>query len=137
MGANSNKSIAYIIELDRQIEIIKEVSVDGGATWHDAMRMDPASGEVLWTVTTKTRGGMVPSPVARKDLVFAFGGGGDGFAIRFDPAVETFTSYPSPTRVTFLRDLVFSEDGAVCSSQSNLPAYAIEGGLPGFICIHP
>lgn len=56
---------------------------------------------------------------------------------RFDPATETFTSYPSPTRVTFLRDLVFAEDGAVCSSQSNLPAYAIEGGLPGFICIHP
>ncbi len=56
---------------------------------------------------------------------------------RFDPKTEMFVSYPSPTRVTFLRDLVFTEDGKVCSSQSNLPAYAIEGGLPSFICIDP
>lgn len=56
---------------------------------------------------------------------------------RFDPASESFVSYPSPTRVTFLRDLVFTSDGAICSSQSNLPAYAIEGGAPSFICINP
>jgi len=56
---------------------------------------------------------------------------------RFDPGSESFVSYPSPTRVTFLRDLVFTPDGAICSSQSNLPAYAIEGGVPGFICITP
>lgn len=54
---------------------------------------------------------------------------------RFDPGTGNFTSYPSPTRVTFLRDLVFAENGAVCSSQSNLPAYAIETGAPSFICI--
>lgn len=56
---------------------------------------------------------------------------------RFDPKAESFTSYPSPTRVTFLRDLVFTQDGKVCSSQSNLPAYAIETGRPAFICIDP
>lgn len=56
---------------------------------------------------------------------------------RFDPQSEHFVSYPSPTRVTFLRDLVFTNDGKVCSSQSNLPAYAIEGGVPSFICIDP
>lgn len=56
---------------------------------------------------------------------------------RFDPDSETFTSYPSPTRVTFLRDLVFNADGEVCSSQSNLPAYAIEGGRPSFLCLDP
>lgn len=42
---------------------------------------------------------------------------------RFDKVAETFVSYPSPARVTILRDLVFTEDGSVCSSQSNLPAY--------------
>lgn len=56
---------------------------------------------------------------------------------RFIPATRSFVSYPSPTRVTFLRDLVFTEDGKVCSSQSNLPAYAIEDGAPSFICLDP
>lgn len=56
---------------------------------------------------------------------------------RFDPKTESFISYPSPTRVTFLRDLSFTKDGKVCSSQSNLPAYGIEDGRPSFICIDP
>ena len=55
----------------------------------------------------------------------------------FDPLTEKFTSYPLPTRVSFLRDMVFTKDGKVCSSNSNLPAYAIEGGLGGFICLDP
>jgi streptogramin lyase len=55
----------------------------------------------------------------------------------FDPGSESFTSYPLPTRVSFLRDMVFTKDGKVCSSNSNLPAYAIEGGLGGFICLDP
>jgi streptogramin lyase len=57
--------------------------------------------------------------------------------LRFIPKEERFVSYPSPTRVTWLRDLVFTKDGKVCSSSSNLPAYAIEDGLPSFICIDP
>jgi len=57
--------------------------------------------------------------------------------MRFDPETEKFTSYLSPTRVTFLRDLIFTKDGKVCASNSNLPAYAIEGGRPVFICIDP
>lgn len=55
----------------------------------------------------------------------------------FDPKVESFTSYPLPTRVSYLRDLVFTQDGKICSSNSNLPSYAIEGGLGGFICLNP
>lgn len=56
---------------------------------------------------------------------------------RFDPVAETFTSYPSPTRVNFMRDIVFTPDGDVCSSNSNLPAGAIEGGRPKIVCIDP
>ncbi len=56
---------------------------------------------------------------------------------RFLPDEERFISYPSPTKVTFLRDIVFLEDGGVCSSNSNLPAYAIEGGLQKMLCIYP
>ena len=57
--------------------------------------------------------------------------------LRFIPKEERFISYPTPTRVTWMRDLVFTKDGKVCSSSSNLPAYAIEDGLPSFICIDP
>jgi streptogramin lyase len=55
----------------------------------------------------------------------------------FDPNREEFTSYPLPTRVSYLRDLVFTRDGKVCSSNSNLPSYAIEGGFGGFLCLDP
>lgn len=56
---------------------------------------------------------------------------------RFVPAEKRFITYPSPTRVTWLRDWEFTEDGQVCSSQSNLPSYAIEDGIPAFICVDP
>lgn len=55
----------------------------------------------------------------------------------FHPGAKIFTSYPLPTRVSYLRDLVFTDDGKICSSNSNLPSYAIEGGLGGFICLDP
>ena len=57
--------------------------------------------------------------------------------LSFDPETKKFTSYPSPTRVTFLRDLVFTKDGKICASNSNLPAHAIEGGRPVMLCIAP
>ncbi len=57
--------------------------------------------------------------------------------LRFSPKTKTFTSYPSPTRVTVLRDFSFMKDGRVCSSQSNLPAYAIEDQRPSYLCIDP
>ena len=57
--------------------------------------------------------------------------------LRFSQATKTFQSYPSPTRVTVLRDMSFTKDGRVCSSSSNLPAYAIEDRVPSFICIDP
>ncbi|HEX5360412.1 MAG TPA: carboxypeptidase regulatory-like domain-containing protein, partial [Fluviicoccus sp.] len=57
--------------------------------------------------------------------------------LRFNPRTQRFMAYPSPTRVTWLRDLVFSEDGQVCSSSSNLPAYGIEDGRDAFVCLDP
>ena len=56
---------------------------------------------------------------------------------RFVPSEKRFITYPSPTRVTWLRDWEFTSDGQVCSSQSNLPSYAIEDGVPSFICVDP
>lgn len=57
--------------------------------------------------------------------------------LRFDPVSETFKAYPSPTRVTFLRDFIFTPDGDVCTSNANLPAAAIEGGQAKFMCLTP
>lgn len=57
--------------------------------------------------------------------------------LRYTPSTKTFLSYPSPTRVTVLRDMAFTKDGRVCSSLSNLPAYGTEDGVDSFICIHP
>ena len=56
---------------------------------------------------------------------------------RFLPETQQFVTYPLPTRVTWLRDMVFTKDQAVCSSSSNLPAWGIEGGLASFICLYP
>jgi len=53
----------------------------------------------------------------------------------FDPRSKSFSTYLSPTRVTWMRDWEFTEDGQGCSSNSNLPAYAIEGGVGSFVCI--
>ena len=39
--------------------------------------------------------------------------------------------------MTVLRDFAFTEDGRVCASSSNLPAYAIEDQRPSIICIDP
>jgi outer membrane protein assembly factor BamB len=54
------------------------VIVLGGEVWG----MDPRSGKVLWSVETGTRGGMSPTPVADEQVVYALGGGGEGFALR-------------------------------------------------------
>jgi streptogramin lyase len=56
---------------------------------------------------------------------------------RFIPATERFITYPSPTRVTWMRDWDFTSDGQACSSNSNLPAYGIEDGKDNFVCIDP
>lgn len=57
--------------------------------------------------------------------------------LRYNPVSKTFIAYPSPTRVTWLRDMVFTQEGHVCSSSSNLPAYGIEDKRNAFYCIDP
>ncbi len=57
--------------------------------------------------------------------------------IRFDPKAETFTVYPLPTRVTYTREIDFDSRGRVWASNSNLPAWQIEGGMPRVIRLDP
>jgi streptogramin lyase len=57
--------------------------------------------------------------------------------LRYIPDEQRFIAYPMPNRVIWFRDLEFTEDGKVCASNSNLPAYAHEDGVPAFICLEP
>ncbi|MBK6280662.1 MAG: carboxypeptidase regulatory-like domain-containing protein [Gammaproteobacteria bacterium] len=57
--------------------------------------------------------------------------------MRYIPAEQKFVAYPMPNRVIWFRDFEFTQDGRVCSSNSNLPAHAHEDKLPAFVCIQP
>jgi streptogramin lyase len=58
---------------------------------------------------------------------------------RFEPKTKKWTAYPLPTRGTFLRDIVFTNDGRVCSSSSPMPALpeVVEGGMDAIVCLEP
>ncbi len=86
----------------------------------------PNEYETPYALNVHPKTGVVWMTSNQSDRIFAF-----------EPKTEQFISYPLPTRVSFLRDIVFTKDGKICSSNSNLPSYAIEGGLGGFICLNP
>jgi hypothetical protein len=69
-------SVSPMLAGDEGEEVV--VMVLGGEVWGLA----PKTGEPLWTVTTGTRGGMAPTPVADERCVYAFGGEGKSFALR-------------------------------------------------------
>ncbi|WP_169577743.1 carboxypeptidase regulatory-like domain-containing protein [Sinimarinibacterium sp. CAU 1509] len=56
---------------------------------------------------------------------------------RFTPASARWTAYPMPTRTTYMRDIVFTADGSVCSTNSNLPPMAIEDQMQSIVCLRP
>lgn len=105
------------------------------------MRFDPATREFqTWRIPSVGEG-EYETPytlnVERKSGEVWMAANNSDRVLRFSPKSKTFMSYPSPTRVTVLRDFSFAADGSVCTSSSNLPAYAIEGGRASLICIEP
>lgn len=56
---------------------------------------------------------------------------------RFLPKSERFVAYPMPLRGTYTRDMSFTKDGRVCTSNNPLPKAALEGGTMELICIDP
>lgn len=56
---------------------------------------------------------------------------------RFLPDEERFIVYPMPLMGTYTRDMTFSADGKVCSSNNPLPPAALEGGVLEIFCIDP
>jgi len=57
--------------------------------------------------------------------------------IRFEPDKEAYTVYPLPTRVTYTREIDFDDEGRIWTSNSNLPAWQIEGGMPRILRLDP
>jgi streptogramin lyase len=48
-----------------------------------------------------------------------------------------WTVYPLPTRVTYTREIDFDAEGRVWTSNSNLPAWQVEGGFPRVLRLDP
>ena len=70
------------------------------------------------------------------DSVWICGTNSDSL-IRFEPEQETFSVYPLPTRVTYTREIDFDEQGRIWTSNSNLPAWQIEDGMPRILRLDP
>ena len=56
---------------------------------------------------------------------------------RFIPNEERWVAYPIPLSGTYTRDMTFTADGQVCTSNNPVPAAALEGGVLQLICIQP
>ncbi|MCB1685789.1 MAG: carboxypeptidase regulatory-like domain-containing protein [Pseudomonadales bacterium] len=72
----------------------------------------------------------------KTDTVWICGTNSDTL-LSFDPATEAFTIYPLPTQVTYTREIDFDENGAVWTSNSNVPAWQIETGTPRVLRLTP
>jgi streptogramin lyase len=100
----------------------------------------PATGAFQsWPLPLEPREGVTPYALhvdRRTDQVWVCGTNSDTL-IRFDPPSEQFTVYPLPTRVTYTRDIDFDASGRVWTSNSNSPAWQIEGGQPRVLRLDP
>ena len=57
---------------------------------------------------------------------------------RFLPDEERFVAYPLPTQGIYLRDVIFTPEGMVCSASSPMPApLTVEGGMQEILCLDP
>lgn len=103
-------------------------------------RFDPETREFeSWPLPIEPLGSETPYALnvdRRSDTVWICGTNSDSL-IRFEPESELFTVFPLPTRVTYTREIDFDEQGRVWTSNSNLPAWQIEGGQPRVLRLDP
>jgi streptogramin lyase len=103
-------------------------------------RFDPMTGEFEnYTLPIEPTGSETPYALnvdLETDSVWICGTNSDSL-IRFDPESERFDVYPLPTRVTYTREIDFDRSGRVWTSNSNLPAWQIEGGMPRILRLDP
>jgi streptogramin lyase len=103
-------------------------------------RFDPRTREFReYTLPTLPRGSDTPYAlhVHRPSGQVWICGTNSDTLIRFDPESERFTVYPLPTRVTYTREIDFDAEGRVWTSNSNSPAWQIEGGTPRLLRLDP
>jgi streptogramin lyase len=102
-------------------------------------RFDPETREFeSWMIPIEPIGTDTPYAlnVDHDDAVWICGTNSDTL-IRFEPESEDFTVYPLPTRVTYTREIDFDSEGRVWTSNSNMPAWQIEGGVPRVLRLDP
>ncbi|MFI5215967.1 MAG: carboxypeptidase regulatory-like domain-containing protein [Candidatus Limnocylindria bacterium] len=103
-------------------------------------RFDPGTRAFeRWELPIEPRGSETPYALhvdAASGAVWICGTNSDTL-IRFEPASERFTVYPLPTRVTYTREIAFDAQGRVWTSNSNSPAWQIEGGMPQVLRLDP
>jgi streptogramin lyase len=103
-------------------------------------RFDPATREFRsFELPIEPRGSETPYALhVRRETgeVWICGTNSDSL-IRFEPAAERFSVYPLPTRVTYTREIDFDAQGRVWTSNSNVPAWQIEGGMPRVLRLDP
>jgi len=103
-------------------------------------RFNPETQEFhTWELPIEPRGTETPYALnvdRRNDTVWICGTSSDTL-IRFQPETEAFTIFPLPTRVSYTRELDFDEAGRVWTSNSNVPAWQIETGMPRVIRLDP
>jgi streptogramin lyase len=101
---------------------------------------DPQSGRTRsWPLPIEPLAGETPYALAVNPGtgdVWVCGTNSDTL-MRFEPASERFTVFPLPTRVTYTREIDFDAAGRVWSSNSNSPAWQIEGGQPRVLRLDP
>ena len=103
-------------------------------------RFDPATKEFetielpIEPLGTETPYALNVDPVT--DDVWICGTNSDTL-IRYQSDRRRFTVYPMPTQVTYTREIDFAADGAVWTSNSNVPAWQIETGTPRVIRLYP
>ncbi len=68
----------------------------------------------------------------KRNYVWVTGNQSDSL-FRFNPKTEEWLTIPLPRRSTFTRDIEFDEEGRAYASNSNFPAWHIEGAQPTLI----
>jgi streptogramin lyase len=103
-------------------------------------RFDPETREFEeFTIPVEPLGSETPYALhvnRKNDDVWICGTNSDSL-IRFEPRSRRFTVYPLPTRVTYTREIDFDAEGRVWTSNSNAPAWQIEGGMPRVVRLDP
>jgi virginiamycin B lyase len=103
-------------------------------------RFDPKTREFQqFEVPIEPRGSETPYAlhVNRKTGDVWICGTNSDTLIRLEPEPRRFTVYPLPTRVTYTREIDFDAQGRVWTSNSNVPAWQIEDGMPKVLRLDP